>query len=113
MLGLSEAAIPEVFYKKAVFKKFTISTGNTCVGVLVKNDGGLKACNFMRKRPQNRCFPVNIAIFFILIISKIICEWLLFDFFNGSLLHRPKGSLSRLYDSVRLQCLTDRSSFLF
>ena len=45
MLGLSEAAIPEVFYKKAVFKKFTISTGNTCVGVLVKNDGGLKASN--------------------------------------------------------------------
>ena len=42
-----------------------------------------------------------------------ICERLLFDFFNGSLLHGPKGSRGRLYDGVRLQGLSHRTSFLF
>ena len=60
----------------------------------------MNASNFIKKRPQNRCF------------LEIICERLLFDFFNGSLLHGPKGSRSRLHDSVRLQGLTHRSSFL-
>ena len=80
---------------------------------LFKNVAGLKACNFIKKRPQSRCFPVNIAKFLLLLISKIIYERLLFDFFNGSLLHRPIGSSSTLYDSVRLQCLAHKSSFLF
>ena len=80
---------------------------------LFKNIAGLKACNFIKKRPQNRRFPVIIAKFLILLISKIICERLLFDFFNGSLSHQPKGSRSRLCDGVRLQGLTQRSSFLF
>ena len=80
---------------------------------LFKNVAGLKACNFIKKRPEHRCFPVNIAKFLILLNSKNICERLLFDFFNGSLLHRPKGSRFRLYDGVRLQGPTHRSSFLF
>ena len=101
MVGLSEAAIPEVFYKKTLLKKFAIPTGNTCVEILFKNVPGMNASNFIKKRPQNRCF------------LKIICERLLFDFFNGSLLYWPKGSRSRLHDSVRLQGLTHRSSFLF
>ena len=73
-----------------------------------KKVAALKACNFIKKGPQNRCFPVNIAKFLILLISKIICELL-----HGSLLHRPKGSMSRLYDGVRLQGLTHRSSLSF
>ena len=79
---------------------------------LFKNVADLKAWNFIKKRPQNRCSPVNIAKCLILLISKIIGERLLFGFFNGSLLHRPKGSRSRLYDGVGLQGLTHRSSFL-
>ena len=78
---------------------------------LLKNVAGLKASNFIKKRPKNRCFPVNIAKFLILLISKIFGERLLFDFFSGFLLHRPKGSRSRLYDGVRLQNLIHRSSF--
>ena len=89
--------------KKAALKKFTISIGNTCVGVTFKK---------CKKRPQNRCFLVNIAKFLVLFISRIFCERLLFDFFDGLLLNRPKGSRSRLHDGVRLQCLTRRSSFL-
>ena len=80
---------------------------------LFKKVAGLKACNFIKKRPEHRCFPVNIAKFLILLNSKNNCERLLFDFFNDSLLHRPKGSRFRLYDGVRLQGPTPRSSFLF
>ena len=79
---------------------------------LFKNVADLKAWNFIKKRPQNRCSPVNIAKCLILLISQIIGERLLFGFFHGSLLHRPKGSRSRLYDGAGLQGLTDRSSFL-
>ena len=80
---------------------------------LFKNVAGLKACNFIKKRPERRYFPVNIAKLLILLSLKSICERLLFDFFNGSLLHRTKGSRSRLYDGVRLQGLSHRSSVLF
>ena len=61
------------------------------------------ACYFITKRPWHRCFPVNIAKSLRLIILKNICEWLLFNCFNGSLLHEPKDSGSRLYDSIRIQ----------
>ena len=54
---------PEVFFKKTVLKKFTISTGNTRVRPLFKNVAGLKACKFIKKRLQHRCFLVNIAKF--------------------------------------------------
>ena len=80
---------------------------------LFKKVAGLKACNFIKKRPQHRCFPVNIAKFLILVIWENICQRLLFDLSNGSLLHGPIGSRSRLYDGVRLQYLSGRSSFLF
>ena len=80
---------------------------------IFKNVAGLKACNFTKKRPEHRCFPVNIAKFLILLNSKNNCEGLLFDFFSGSLLHRPKGSKFRLYDGVRLQGPSHRSRFLF
>ena len=34
-------------------------------------------CNFIKMRPQQRCFPVDIAKFFRAPILKKICEWLL------------------------------------
>ena len=78
--------------KKAALKNFAKSTGNTCVEV-----------SFKKKRPQHSCFLVNIKKSLRLPILKNICEWLL----------GPKGSRSRLYDGVRLQGLSHRSSFLF
>ena len=42
--SFSEQKQPRVFYKKAVLKNFI-----------------LKACNFINKRLQHMCFPVNIA----------------------------------------------------
>ena len=44
---------------------------------------------------------------------KNIWKRLVFNFFNGSLLHGPKGLRSRLYDGVRLQGPSYRSSFCF
>ena len=71
----------------------------TVLEPLFKNVTGLKACNFIEKSLQHRCFHENIAKFLVLLFSKNICKRLLFDFFNGSLLHGPKGSRSRLYDA--------------
>ena len=41
----------------------------------------LKACSFIKKRLQNKCFPVNIANFLKTPILKIICERLLLHLF--------------------------------
>ena len=56
---------------------------------------------------------VFIAKLLTLLISKNIWEQLLFDFFDDSLSHGPKGSRSRLYDGIRLQDLSRRSIILF
>ena len=38
---------------------------------------GFKTCNFLKKRLQHRCYPVNIAKFLSTLILMIICEQLL------------------------------------
>ena len=78
---------------------------------LFKNITGLTIYIFIKKRPLHRCFPVNIAKCLRLPILRSICERLLFDCFNSPLLHGPKGSSSKLYDSDRFQVLSLRSSF--
>ena len=80
---------------------------------IFENVADLQTCNFIRKRPQHRCFLANIAEFLILPILKNICKRLPFNFFNGSLLHGPKGLRYTLHDSVRFQGPSDRSSFWF
>ena len=47
---------PEVFHKKAVLKNFAVFTKTTVLNQQV--------CNFIEKRIQHRCFPVNIAKIF-------------------------------------------------
>ena len=67
-----------MFYKKAVHKNFAIFPekipGSESLFNKVK---GLPACNFIKKRLQDRCFPVNTAKFLRTPILKNICEWLL------------------------------------
>ena len=68
----------QVFYKKAVLKNFAIFTRKTAVLEFLFNKvAGLHACNFIKKRHENRYFPVNIAKFFRTPTLKNICEWLL------------------------------------
>ena len=96
-----------MYYKKNCFQIFRNLHRKHLCGSLF-----LETFNFIKKRPQHRCFPVNISKFLRLSILKKIFEWLIFYCFNGSLLHGPKGSRSRLYEDVRLQGLGHRSSFL-
>ena len=54
-----------------------ISQENTCVGVFFNKVVGVKACNFIKKALQHRCFPVKFAKFLRTPILKNICERLL------------------------------------
>ena len=99
--------------KKLLLKIWQYPWETPVLESLFKKAAGLKACNFIKKRPQYKCFPVNIAKFLRLAILKNICERLLFYRFNSSLLHVPKGSRSRLYDYGRCEGSSHRSSFLF
>ena len=47
---------------------------------IFKKIADLWTCNFIKKRPQHRCFPVNIAKTLILPILKNISKRLLFNF---------------------------------
>ena len=54
-----------MFFKISVLKNFAIFIGNTCVGVC--------KCNFIKKKLQNRCFPVNVVIVGWFIFYQINC----------------------------------------
>ena len=64
---------PKVFYNKSFFKNFAISTGKHLSWSLFL----IKACNFIKKRLQHRCFSVNIAKSSTTHIVKNICKRLL------------------------------------
>ena len=102
---------PEELYKKVVLENFAIFTGKQ-LGFLFNKVASLQARNFFKKEIPTQLFPVDIAKFLRLPILKNICERLLPDYFNGSLIHRPNGLRSILYDSVRLQGPSPWPSFL-
>ena len=49
---------------------------------LINKVAVLQACNFLNKRLEHRCFPVNIAKILITLILKNIWEQLLLKFYN-------------------------------
>ena len=61
--------------KKVFFKNFAIFTGKQ--EWLFNEVADLKACNFIKKRPQHMFFPVNIAKFLRTLILKNINKRLL------------------------------------
>ena len=61
---------------------------NTYVGSLFSKVAGLKTCNFIEKRLQHRCLPVNIVKLLRAPILKNICKWLLLLF---STFYLPTG----------------------
>ena len=71
--------IPEVFYKKAVIKNFAKLCRKTPVlEPLFNKVAGLQACNFIKNKIQQICFPVNIIEKFLITdFSRNICERLL------------------------------------
>ena len=61
------------FVKEDVFKTFAnLTRKHLCCSL-----AGLKACNFIKKRIQHRCFPVKLMKFLITLILKNICKGLL------------------------------------
>ena len=62
---------PGMFCKKCGLKDFSIFIEKHLCWILFFNDiAGLKACNFIKKGLQHRCFPVNIAKFLRIPILK-------------------------------------------
>ena len=54
----------QIFCKNAVLKNFAIFTEKQLFWSLFLNrNTGLQYCNFIKKRLQHKCFPVNIAKF--------------------------------------------------
>ena len=74
---MGEKQSPEMFYKRHCSSQFRNIRRKTLVlESLFNNVAGLKACNFIKKRLQHRCFPVNIAKFLRTLILKSIWEGL-------------------------------------
>ena len=69
----SQKQPPEAFYKKIVFESFAIFTRNHQRWSFFL----IKVCNFIKKRLQHRCFPVNIAQFLRTPTLKNVCDQLL------------------------------------
>ena len=61
--SLSEAAVRRSSSKVGVLKNYAIFAGNTCFGVFFNKVQVLQVWNFIKKKFQQRSFPVNIAKF--------------------------------------------------
>ena len=71
---------PEVFYKNAVLKSFSILSRKICVFESLPNKvAALQISNVFKKRFQRRYFVVNIAKFLKKLILKKVCERLLLN----------------------------------
>ena len=76
-----------MFYKKAAFKNLATFTGkHLCWGVFFNENANLQSCDFIKKRLQHKCFPVNTAKFLRTRVLKNICERL----FKGFHLHNKE-----------------------
>ena len=72
---ISERYNEQVFYKNAVLKIFAKYTKKRlCWTLFLNKNAGLQYWNFIKKRLQHRCFPVNIAKFLRTSILRNICE---------------------------------------
>ena len=69
-----------MFCKKGVLKNFANFTGKHLCWSLFTKVAGLQTCNFIKKRPQNRCFPEKFVKYLQIPILNNICERLLFYF---------------------------------
>ena len=88
LVFLANVPTPDIIIQKLpFFKNLQYLQENTCAGVFFNKVAGCKACNFIKKRLQHRCFPVNIAkllgkTFFIeqllwLLLNFVVCQRIL------------------------------------
>ena len=88
-MSAAEAATADVLLKKLLLKISQYSQ-NACVGVSFLS-------NFIKKRFHHRCFPVNIAKFLRISISKNICQRLF--------LQRQRSAVSLFNSLITLNIL--------
>ena len=80
-----------MFFKIDVLKNFTILTGKHLCQSLFNKVLGLQSCNFIKKRLQHSCFPVNIMKF---LRTPLFIEhlwWLLLNFLQNLLIISQQG----------------------
>ena len=77
---------PKCSIKKAVLENFTIFTGKCMCSSLSNTLAGLQACDFIKKRPQYRCFPANIAKFLRTSVLKNTCKRQPILIFSGNIM---------------------------
>ena len=66
-----------MFFRTGVFKNFTDFTGKHMCQISFNKVSGLKACNFIEKRLQHRCFPMKFAKFLRTPFFTEYLRWLL------------------------------------
>ena len=76
---------PQMLFKIVVLKNFTIFTGKHLRWILFLITLQAQACNFVKKRLQRRCFPVNIGKFSRATFSQITSGGCFFSY-NSSLM---------------------------
>ena len=94
----------KVFYKKAVLKNFAIFTVKHLRWSLLF--AGCLQHNFIKKRLQHRCFPVNIAKYLRTPFLKKICERLLLDW------SFPEGPLQDFFQKHHIDSLETTHTFI-
>ena len=80
----------------------------TVLKSIFKKLQNFRPATLLKRDPDTSAFLWKLQILFFNTILKNICKQLLFNFFNGSVLHGPKGFRSRLYDSIMRQSLTHK-----
>ena len=74
---------PEVFRKKDVLRNFTKFTGkHLCQSLFFNKVAGLRLATLLKKRPWQRCFPVNFVKFLRTSLFMEHLWWLLLDYYH-------------------------------
>ena len=74
----------QVFFKIAILKNFAIFTRKRLYWSLFDKFTGLKACNFIKKRLQHRCFLLNFVKVWRKAFSLEHLRWLLLRILNST-----------------------------
>ena len=94
---LSRSSHQRCSVEKAVVKKFAIYTVKTRPVLESLFNKVLQVCNFIKKRLQHRCFPMNIAKVLRATIFKNIWERLLLVIWAGGILKWPYSDQPFVY----------------
>ena len=78
----TEAVLRRCTSEQVFLKIWQCSQKNTCFGAFFNKYPGLKACNFIKKRLQHRCFPVKFAKLLRTPFFTEHIRWLLLEIYN-------------------------------